>query len=195
MRSIGFGMVWLLAPAAALHLATGGHLGTRIEAAPRPSACTMGLFDGLKQAFANDETLGDRGSAGLSKEKTKRVITWVGPKGQKKTSQVVAGQRLRDVARGSGIPIKYDCQEGTCKTCEAKMGSGKVKLCVAKAVSSLQGHTRFLTRMLGRAGLHCRLSRGSHASYGRIVFRAGSKDQPKEGAWSLVPRQFERSQL
>jgi len=94
----------------------------------------MGMFDGFKAAFANDDSLGDRGNAGLSKEKTKRTITWVGPRGQKKTSTVIAGQQLKDIARSSGIPIKYDCQEGTCKTCEAKMGNGKVKLCVTKAL-------------------------------------------------------------
>ena len=42
------------------------------------------------------------------------------------------GQKLRDVARGSGIPIRYDCQEGTCKTCEAMVGGGRAKICVAR---------------------------------------------------------------
>eukprot|EP00966_Prymnesium_polylepis_P270686 6253432-Prymnesium_polylepis.1 len=44
----------------------------------------MGLFDGLKGAFANDDTLGKRENAGLSKEKDKRTVTWVSPKGQQK---------------------------------------------------------------------------------------------------------------
>jgi len=94
----------------------------------------MGLFDNLKGAFANDDTLTARGNAGLSKEATKRTITWVGPTGKQKKSTVVAGQRLKDIARGAGIPIKYDCSEGTCKTCEAQMGNGRVKICVAKAI-------------------------------------------------------------
>ena len=98
----------------------------------RANAPQMGLFDGLKGAFANDETLGARKSAGLSKETTKRTVTWVGPKGQKKTATVVPGQSLRDIARGCGIPIKYDCQEGTCKTCEAQVGNGRAKICVTK---------------------------------------------------------------
>jgi ferredoxin len=94
----------------------------------------MGLFDNLKGAFANDDTLGARSNAGLTKEGTKRTITWIGPNGKEKKSTVVAGQRLRDIARGSGIPIVYDCTEGTCKTCEAQMGNGRVKVCVAKAI-------------------------------------------------------------
>jgi len=92
----------------------------------------MGLFDGLASAFANDDTLGEREDAGLSRQKTKRTVTWVGPKGQKKTAQVIAGQRLKDIARSCGIPIRYDCQEGTCKTCEAQIGMGRAKICVTK---------------------------------------------------------------
>lgn len=92
-------------------------------------AATMGLFDGLNSAFANDPTLGKAKSAGLSKEAGKVTVTWVNPKtGAKKTAQCVPGQRLRDVARASGIPIKYDCQEGTCKTCTSSIG----KICVLK---------------------------------------------------------------
>ena len=92
----------------------------------------MGLFDGLAKAFENDSTLGDRENAGLSKVKDKRTVTWVGPKGQKKTATVVSGQRLKDIARGSGIPIRYDCNEGTCKTCEAMVGGSRTKICVAR---------------------------------------------------------------
>ena len=98
----------------------------------RATAVRMGMFDGLKGAFANDDTLGTRENAGLSKEKTKRTVTWVGPKGEKKEAQALAGQKLRDVARSCNIPIKYDCNEGTCKTCEAQVGSGRAKICVTK---------------------------------------------------------------
>jgi ferredoxin len=100
--------------------------------AERSTAVRMGMFDGLKGAFANDDTLGKRENAGLSKEKTKRTVTWVGPKGEKKVAQALAGQKLRDVARSCNIPIKYDCNEGTCKTCEAQVGSGRAKICVTK---------------------------------------------------------------
>jgi len=98
----------------------------------RSCTSSMGLFDGFAKAFANDDSLGARQNAGLSKEKTKRTVTWVGPKGQKKTALCIPGQSLRDIARGSGIPIVYDCQEGTCKTCEAMVGGGRAKICVAR---------------------------------------------------------------
>mmetsp|Transcript_5680 Transcript_5680/g.17697 ORF Transcript_5680/g.17697 Transcript_5680/m.17697 type:complete len:150 (-) Transcript_5680:544-993(-) len=107
---------------------------TAPPATQRAFSPSMGLFDSLKGAFANDDTLGARSNAGLSKEVTKRTITWIGPSGNEKKSIVVPGQRLRDIARGSGIPIKYDCTEGSCKTCEAQMGNSRVKICVAKAV-------------------------------------------------------------
>lgn len=96
-----------------------------VRRAPAPS---MNWF---ANAFANEE-LGERQDAGLSKKQQKLTVTWVGPRGQKKTSTVVAGQKLRDIARGSGVPIKYDCSEGTCKTCEAQVGNGRAKICVAK---------------------------------------------------------------
>ena len=89
----------------------------------------MGWFD---SAFANED-LGPRQNAGLSKEKAKKTITWKGPSGATKKSVFVPGQQLKQIARGAGIPIKYDCQEGTCKTCEAKLNGGVVKICVAKA--------------------------------------------------------------
>ena len=87
----------------------------------RTTTTTMGLFDGFAKAFENDSSLGDRKNAGLTKEKTKRTVTWVGPRGQKKQALCVPGQSLKDIARASGIPIRYDCQEGTCKTCEAQV--------------------------------------------------------------------------
>ena len=105
---------------------------TRCVGMRAPVTPQMGLFDGFAKAFENDDTLGKAGPAGLSKEATKRTVTWVGPKGQKKTAVCVPGQSLRDVARASGVPIVYDCSEGTCKTCEAKVGNGRAKICVAK---------------------------------------------------------------
>ena len=90
----------------------------------RRASVTMGLFDG---AFANDPAYAKKQNAGLSKEATKRTVTWVNAQtGATKTAQAVAGQSLREVARG--IPIKYDCREGICKTCLSSMG----KICVTK---------------------------------------------------------------
>ena len=97
--------------------------------APSRACPSMNWF---ANAFANDDTLGARDNAGLTKEKTKRTITWKSSSGKTKQSTVVPGQKLRDVARAAGIPIKYSCNEGTCKTCQVKMGGGMVKVCVGK---------------------------------------------------------------
>ena len=91
-------------PTAVLHRAVPRpvHAGTALPTAV--PHITMGLFDGLAKAFENDDTLGDRKSAGLSKEKAKKTVTWVGPNGQKKSSTVVPGQSLREIARVSAPP-------------------------------------------------------------------------------------------
>ena len=34
--------------------------------------------------------------------------------------------------QSTGIKIKYDCNEGTCKTCEAMIGGGRAKICVSR---------------------------------------------------------------
>ena len=163
----------LVAPACSLHVG----LHARAPAIGRMSSPSMGLFDGLKGAFDNDSSLGPRENAGLTKEATKRTVTWIGPNGKKKTvpavareiplsarclppcrlsarlplccprdaslplqSTVVPGQRMRDIARGAGIPVKYDCQEGTCKTCEATVNGARMKLCVGKMVRHSPSH-------------------------------------------------------
>ena len=99
----------------------------------RHVAPTMGLFDGLAKAFENDSSYSQKESAGLKQAAATKTCTWVGPNGQKKAATVVPGQSMRDIARGCGVRIRYDCNEGTCnKTCEANMNGSKVKICVAK---------------------------------------------------------------
>ena len=75
----------------------------RVTPAPQPSATSHVnvAMNWLAGAFANDDSLGARENAGLSKEKAKKTITWVGPNGQSKKSIVVPGQKLRDIARVS----------------------------------------------------------------------------------------------
>ena len=34
--------------------------------------------------------------------------------------------------QSAGIKIKYDCNEGTCKTCEAMLDGRRVKICVVR---------------------------------------------------------------
>ena len=69
----------------------------------RAATPTMNIF---KNAFANDAAYSKKENAGLSKQAAQKTITWIGPKGQKKTATVVPGQRLKDVARACGIPIR-----------------------------------------------------------------------------------------
>ena len=87
----------------------------------RASTPTMGLFDGFAAAFANDETLGEAGPAGLKDKAVYHTITWEGPKPegaaaifekQKVTvSQAIAGQPMKDVAATAEIPIRYSCMK------------------------------------------------------------------------------------
>ena len=136
MRS--FVLVLMSACASAYILPSG--IGSKMQRVERQQL-TMGLFDGLKSAFENDDTLGDRPNAGLSKEATKRTVTWVGPKGEKKTATAIPGQKLRDIARSCRIPIKYDCNEGTCKTCEAMVGNSRAKIwCARVTVAAILPH-------------------------------------------------------
>ena len=74
--------------------------------AQRSGSPAMGLFGGLADAFKNDDSLGARENAGLSKEKAKKTITWQGPNGQSKKSLVVPGQNLGDIARVSPPSIR-----------------------------------------------------------------------------------------
>ena len=75
---------------------------------------SMGLFDGLKGAFANDDTLGKRENAGLSKEATKRTVTWVGPNGQKKMVPECPSKRDHAMGRLPHERPATSCCPGIC---------------------------------------------------------------------------------
>jgi len=98
-----------------------------------PLAINMGFFDNLASSFANDETLGERLNAGLVKEKDMHTITWKDPCGRMISSRVVAGQKLSDVARASGVPIKYSCMEGACRICDVCINGKRMPSCTAAA--------------------------------------------------------------
>jgi hypothetical protein len=78
----------------------------------------MGLFDTLAAAFENDDSLGEDGPAGLAKKAEVHTITWLGPppanffeKQAVSKSEVIAGQKLKDVADAAGVPIRWSCLE------------------------------------------------------------------------------------
>jgi ferredoxin len=100
----------------------------------------MGFMDALNSAFANDDTLGEQQAAGLKKRKKTKTVTWRGPKPanpfeQQKitTSEVISGQRLMDVARDAGIPVRYSCMNGSCGICNVKVDGQTVPMCMTKA--------------------------------------------------------------
>ena len=79
--------------------------------ARRQNELRMGMFDGFAAAFANDDSLGEKQSAGMTSKQVLRTITWQGPNGEL-TSQALPGQKIKDIARKDGIgPVKYSCNE------------------------------------------------------------------------------------
>lgn len=66
----------------------------------------------------------------------RRKITWISPLGRQTVTYEVPRQPLKDIALKNGVPIKYKCEQGSCGTCEARIGGKQTKLriCVAKAV-------------------------------------------------------------
>lgn len=83
-----------------------------------------GMFGGLAGAFANDESLGERKNAGLSKgPKFNENVTVNG----KKVQGAVAGQKLTAVAAKVRVRIPVNCQKGDCGTCMVKMNGRKLK--------------------------------------------------------------------
>ena len=78
----------------------------------------MGFFDGLASAFANDDTLGEAGPAGLKNKAVFHKIKWQGPaptspfeKQKVVDGQGIAGQKLKDLGAAAEIPIEYSCME------------------------------------------------------------------------------------
>lgn len=96
-------------------------------APPRTLTQVSGIFDGLAKAFEN-ESFDDKPSAGLSGGAKKTVdITVCGKK-----TQAIPGQRMKDVVRSARAPIKFNCEDGQCGTCECLVNGRKTRVCVAK---------------------------------------------------------------
>ena len=104
-------------PARAAAVAHGGARGRR-------TTLNMGFFDNAFKNEKFDEKPAGYGSGGASAKKTVEVTVM----GQKR--QAMAGMRLKDVVRGS--PIKFNCENGQCGTCESKVNGRVTRVCVAK---------------------------------------------------------------
>lgn len=81
----------------------------------------------LKDAFANDDTLGKAKNAGLKNgPKTNDSVTVNG-----KTVNAVVGQKVSVVAAQARAKISYNCKQGDCGTCMININGRKVKACQA----------------------------------------------------------------
>lgn len=101
--------------------------GFVMQPAQRPGVAVSGFMDGLKKAFENDSTLAPPENAGLSGTKQMIDVTVCGKK-----TQAIPGQRMKDLVRAARAPVKFNCENGECGTCECLVNGRKVRVCCAK---------------------------------------------------------------
>ena len=91
----------------------------------RPLTPREGFFDNAfkNESFDNKPNAG----SGLSTQK-KTVPVKIGSR----TVQAMPGQRMKDVVRAARAPIKFNCEDGQCGTCESKVDGRITRVCVAK---------------------------------------------------------------
>ena len=98
-----------------------------VPAAPQRTPLTprKGFFDNAfkNESFDNKPNAG----SGLSTQK-KTVPVKIGSR----TVQAMPGQRMKDVVRAARAPIKFNCEDGQCGTCESKVDGRVTRVCVAK---------------------------------------------------------------
>ena len=90
-----------------------------------PLTPRRGFFDNAfkNESFDNKPNAG----SGLSTQK-KTVPVKIGSR----TVQAMPGQRMKDVVRAARAPIKFNCEDGQCGTCESKVDGRVTRVCVAK---------------------------------------------------------------
>ena len=90
-----------------------------------PLTPRKGFFD---NAFKNESfDKKPNAGSGLSTQK-KTVPVKIGSR----TVQAMPGQRMKDVVRAARAPIKFNCEDGQCGTCESKVDGRVTRVCVAK---------------------------------------------------------------
>lgn len=88
------------------------------------STSQLGMFGGLKGAFANDESLDKPQNAGLKNgPQVNENVTVNG----KAVPGAVVGQKLTTVAGRVRVKIPVNCQKGDCGTCMVKVNGRKLK--------------------------------------------------------------------
>ena len=90
----------------------------------QPLTPRKGFFD---NAFKNESFDKTPPKGGLSTQK-KTVAVKIGSR----TVQALPGQRMKDVVRAARAPIKFNCEDGQCGTCESKVDGRVTRVCVAK---------------------------------------------------------------
>ena len=53
-----------------------------------------------------------------------------------KKAVAIPGQRLKDVVRAARAPVRFNCEDGKCGTCESKVNGRITRVCVAKVPAS-----------------------------------------------------------
>jgi hypothetical protein len=85
-----------------------------VATATTRSVTRCDLFGGMmKDAFANDDSLGKRENAGLKKGPNYNSEVTINGKAVK---NAVAGQKVSQVAAAAGQKISYSCNKGDCAT-------------------------------------------------------------------------------
>lgn len=87
-----------------------------------------GLGDIFAKAFANDPSMPPAKNPGFSKEPDTVMVEFLP---SKKVVKGFPGQKLSLIAQAGGVPIKYSCKKGECRTCEVNFNGKIVKACQA----------------------------------------------------------------
>jgi len=94
----------------------------------RKNTKLYGLGDMLTKALANDPNLPPAKNPGFTKEPDTVIVEFLP---SKKTVKGFPGQKLSLIAQAGGVPIKYNCKKGECRTCEVNFNGKIVKACQA----------------------------------------------------------------
>mmetsp|Transcript_26887 Transcript_26887/g.35078 ORF Transcript_26887/g.35078 Transcript_26887/m.35078 type:complete len:141 (+) Transcript_26887:99-521(+) len=81
----------------------------------------------FKDAFSNDDSLGEKENAGLKGGPKINEVTING-----KPVKAVANQKVSQVLAAARTKVTYSCKKGDCGTCEIQMDGRIVKACQAK---------------------------------------------------------------
>ncbi|KAJ1454359.1 hypothetical protein M885DRAFT_521895 [Pelagophyceae sp. CCMP2097] len=80
---------------------------------------------GFMDAFKNDPAFDKKDSAGLTGGAKPMVdVTICGKK-----MQALPGQKMKDLVRAARAPIKFNCENGDCGTCESLVNGRVVRIC------------------------------------------------------------------